>query len=225
MGEEEKLHGVPGDSDNRATVEGQQLAPADTGFGQLWDKRLSVVIEADTGPEGVMTLWRERLHLLWPDAGELYRSPRGIREGELVGLDLGVGPAKLSTGALVTQWSPTSFTLAPPQGHMFAGFNRFETEDVEPGSVRASVWIRIRASDPLYELGLLFGGHRFEERFWAQMLWNLAAEFGQRPKVRLRRRLIGRRRKWRNAGNIRHNAGIRTSLRRLRRLVGEGEPG
>jgi hypothetical protein len=63
----------------------------------------------------------------------------------------------------------------------------------------------------------MLGGHRIEEMFWAEMLWNLAARFNQRPAVRLRRRRLDRRRQWRRAGNIRHNASIRTTLRRMRR--------
>lgn len=100
---------------------------------------------------------------------------------------------------------------------MFAGWNRFSTADT-PDGTRASVTIEMRASDPLYEVGLVLGGHRAEELFWAEMLWNLAARFEQRPKVRLMRRRLDRKRNWRHTGNIRQNAFIRTMVRRTGRL-------
>ena len=36
----------------------------------------------------------------------------------------------------------------------------------------------MRASDPIYELGLALGGHRQEDRFWQHTLTQLAAHFG-----------------------------------------------
>lgn len=50
---------------------------------------------------------------------------------------------------------------------------------------------------------------------WAEMLRNVAAHYGERPPVRLRRRLRDRNRRWGRLGNLRHNALIRTSLQRL----------
>ena len=60
-------------------------------------------------------------------------------------------------------------------------------------------------------------GHRVEEMFWAEMLWNLAARFGQRPRVRLLRRRLDRRRQWREVGvgaQILRDLGV-TSIRNL----------
>lgn len=100
---------------------------------------------------------------------------------------------------------------------MFAGWNRFSTSDEAEGT-RAAITIEMRASDPLYEIGLMLGGHRAEERFWAQMLWNLAARFDQRPKVRLQRQRLDKRRKWSHTRNIWRNALVRTMVRRAGRI-------
>ena len=215
---DEALGSPAGGSDNEANVAGRTPAPPPVGFGQLWQKRLQLTIFGPAADE-LMRYWKANLHDLWPAAGELYKPHRGIHEGDLLGIDLGMGPARLSTGVVVIESTDTAFTLMSPEGHMFAGTNRFAAEPADGGAA-ASVTIEMRAYDPLYELGLLFGGHRAEERFWAEMLWNLAARFDQRPRVRLRRHRLDRRRKWRHASNIRKNALVRTTVRRLGRKIG-----
>jgi hypothetical protein len=216
--EAEGLPAPPGNEDNAATVEGRQVAPPSTGFGQLWRKELSLTFEAALSGEELMEYWKRHLDDLWPERGAVYRTGRRVRSGDLIGIDVVTGPMKLSTGGVILDSGPRGFTVMAPQGHMFSGWTRFHTEDSPQGN-RAGVVMELRASDPLYEMGLMFGGHRVEERFWAEMLWNLAERFEQRPKVRLIRRRLDHRRQWRRAGNIRHNASIRTTFRRLRRLV------
>ena len=215
---QEPLPAPPGNDDNQANVEGRAVAPPAAGFGQLWRKDLSLTLRGP-GAEELMRYWKTHLHSLWPDAGEIYKPHRGISEGDLLGIDLGVGPVKLATGVVVIESAETAFTLLSPEGHMFAGWTRFSTCDVAQGT-RAAITIELRASDPLYEIGLVVGGHRAEERFWAQMLWNLAARFDQRPKVHLTRRRLDSRRQWGHARNIWRNAFIRTMVRRTGRLFG-----
>jgi hypothetical protein len=212
----------PGNDDNEANVGGRHVAPPAAGFGQLWRKELSLTIANGPGAVDLMSYWKQHLHQIWPQTGDLYLPHRGISEGDLLGIDLGVGPVKLSTGVVVIESNDTAFTLLSPEGHMFAGWNRFSTSDIVEGT-RAAVTIEMRASDPLYELGLSFGGHRAEERFWAEMLWNLAERFGQRPKVRLTRRRLDKNRQWKAAGNIWQNAFIRTMIRRTCRVLGVGK--
>jgi len=215
------LPAPPGDGDNTASVEGRSTAPPSEGFGQLWRKEITATLRGGpTAPE-LMAFWKDHLPELWPDAGELYRSRPEITRGDLLGIDLGVGPVKLATGVVVIESTDTSFTVLSPEGHMFAGWNRFTTEDTPDGTL-AGVTIEMRASDPFYEVGLLFGGHRAEERFWAEMLWALGERFGQRPEVNVRRRLLDPHRRWRKASNIRQNAFLRASARRLLRVLGLG---
>jgi hypothetical protein len=215
------LPSPPGNADNTANVAGRRPAPPDTGFGQLWRKELFLTFTNGPAAPELMTYWKRHLHDLWPDSGDLYRDEHRLQEGDLLGIDLGVGPVKLATGVVVAESTDTSLTLLSPEGHLFAGWNEFSTRDTPEGTV-ASVIVELRASDPFYELGLLFGGHRAEEQFWAEMLWNLADRFRERPKVRLIRRRLDRRRQWRYAGNIRHNALMRTTIRRLARGLGIG---
>ena len=216
------LEAPPGNDDNEATVAGRTVAPPFRGFGQLWRKELSLTLANAPGAVDLMRHWKRHLHELWPRAGDLYVPHRGILEGDLLGIDLGVGPVKLSTGVVVIESTDTVFTLLSPEGHMFAGWNRFSTTDTPEGT-RAAVTIEMRASDPIYEFGLVFGGHRAEERFWAEMLWNLAETSGERPKVRLIRRRLDKRRQWNHAGNVWRNALVRTMVRRTGRLFGVGK--
>ena len=80
-------------------------------------------------------------------------------------LDLAMGGGvKGSTGVFVLCADQESFTLMTPQGHMFAGWITFSAELAGLDTiVRAHVLMR--ANDPLYELGMTFGGHRKEDRF------------------------------------------------------------
>ena len=76
----------------------------------------------------------------------------------------------------------------------------------------------MRASDPLYEAGLTLGGHRKEDRFWADTLTAVAARFGHAAEVETEVVCVDRRRQWRRWGNLRHSAAIRARprLRRAR---------
>jgi hypothetical protein len=70
----------------------------------------------------------------------------------------------------------------------------------------------MRASDPLYEMGMTLGGHRQEDRHWAHTLRSLAAAFGVEGEVTTEMVCVDRRRQWGKAGNVRHNAGIRSGM-------------
>jgi hypothetical protein len=168
-----------------------------------------------------MAYWKEHLHELWPRAGRLYRKRSDVATGELLGIDLGAGPATLSTGVIVIDSTDTAFTVLAPEGHMLAGWNRFSTFQTESGT-EASITVEFRASDPLYELALLLGGHMFEDRFWTQMLLNLSERFDSNGLIRKGRVKLDSRRQWRRAANVRQNAFLLTLGRRLGRLVGLG---
>ena len=145
----------------------------------------------------------------------MYTGHGPIKKGDVVGIDVGLGPLKLATGVVVPESDAHSFTLMAPEGHAFAGVNTMFAVDDGDGFTRARVSIVIRASDPLYELGLLWGGHRQEEQFWAHHLRNLAGEFGQTPPVRLIRRRLDRHGQWKNAKNVRTDAVLRSLVRRI----------
>lgn len=206
--------------ENRKNVVGKRLSPSDHGFGQLWRKEISVVLQGQSSPEVVMSELRRHLGALWPSTGRLFVPLRSPHPGDILGVDVHLGPVQLATGIAVTEVTPTTMVVVPPEGHIFAGSNRFVATEAGDGT-RVAVQITVRASDPIFELALMLGGHRREEMFWAELLRNLAAHFGEpRASVHLHRELVNRRRKWRNAANVRHNAVLRSWLRKLRTLGG-----
>ena len=76
--------------------------------------------------------------------------------------------------------------------------------------------VLLRANDPLYELAMPLLLNRREDRFWQQTLTNLAVHLGvAAPVVTTSAVCVDRRRQWRHAGNVWHNAGIRSALHAL----------
>jgi hypothetical protein len=74
----------------------------------------------------------------------------------------------------------------------------------------------MRANDPLYELGMMFGGHRKEDRFWAGTLTALGTHLGiPAPTVETRSTCVDSQRQWRHATNVWHNAMLRSMLQTL----------
>lgn len=122
----------------------------------------------------------------------------------------------LATGILVLYADEESFTFMTPDGHAFAGWITLRA-DVEDGVTVARITALLRASDPLYELGMPFGGHRMEDVTWQKTLAALAERAGvSGASVRRRRVCLDRRRQWRRAGNLRQNSALHTLSYRLR---------
>src|SRR5438067_1292058 len=78
--------------------------------------------------------------------------------------------------AIEEEINDESFTLMTPQGHVFAGWITFSAYE-EGDSVVAQAQLLIRANDPVYEMGLRFGGHKKEDDFWKRTLKSLAEYF------------------------------------------------
>lgn len=113
-----------------------------------------------------------------------------------------------------------------PQGHLFAGWIPFSAEP-ERGATVLQAQVLMRADDPLYELGMTFGGHAKEDRFWAENLTAVATRLGTAgATVEAQSVCVDRRRQWRRAGNVWQNPMVRsvaqTALGPLRRRASEG---
>ena len=92
---------------------------------------------------------------------------------------------------------------------MFAGWITFSAFEDE-GDTVAQAQVLMRASDPLYELGLTFGGHRAEDLFWEHTMRSLAAHFGIEGQPETQVVCLDRRRQWSRARNVFDNAAIRS---------------
>lgn len=192
-------------------VEGRKSAQPDDGFGKLWHKRFRVRLTgAQATPAAVIRTWREHFGTFWPEGHRFYRPLTGLQPGEIALIDLGM-PAgtRLSTGVVVQDVSATSFSFATAPGHTFAARITFSA-NAEAGATVAQAEMWLRASDPLYEIGLPLGGDRRDDQFWITTLRNLAAHFGVSATPEMEKACLDPRRKWRNATNIVDNAYLRT---------------
>ena len=204
---------MPEEAVNR-NVAGRRLTSPIQGFGRMWQKTYRVRFgDIETPPAEVISTWKEHFPEFWPKGNRFYAPLTGIAPGEVAVLNLSMpGKLKLSTGVMVMYADDESFTFMTPQGHMFSGWITFSAF-TEGSETVAQAQILIRASDPLYELGLTMGGHDAEDRFWEATLTNVAARFGvldASPETNYL--LVDRKRQWRMAKNVWHNAGVRSGF-------------
>lgn len=204
---------VPADAIN-LNVSGKRLAGPLQGFGKLWQKTYRIRFEgADPTPQDVVATWKKEFGTFWPPSARFYAPFSEIAPGE-VGLINNDAPGRqvLSTGVMVIYADDESFTFMTPEGHVFAAWITFSAEREAGGATVAQVQAIIRASDPLFEVMLMMGGHEQENRHWETTLANLAARFGATGTPTTEQICVDSRRQWRHAGNIRHNSAIRSGL-------------
>jgi hypothetical protein len=196
-------------------VTGKRVTSPVQGFGKLWQKTYKVVMTgSDISPTDLISVWKSEFGSFWPKGSSFYGgSLTGIHPGDVALLNVALaGPMQLSTGILVLYADEESFTFMTPEGHMFAAWITFSAAEVG-GRTVAQVQVLLRAGDPIYEVGMAFGGHRKEDNFWKATLEALAARVGATPtQVELSATCLDKRRQWSNARNIKHNAAIRSGI-------------
>jgi hypothetical protein len=200
-------------SDGHINVTGRRPTAPMNGFGRMWQKTYRTAVGGvELAPEKVIAAWKQHFSEFWPAGNRFFAPLAGIAPGEVAALDLSMpGGLKLSTGVLVLFADEESFTLMTPEGHMFAGWITFSSF-VEDGATFAQAQVLMRASDPLYELGMTFGGHRQEDAHWVHTLTSLAAHFGASAAVDVQSICVDRKRQWSRAANVWKNAGIRSGV-------------
>src|SRR5919201_3674794 len=178
-------------------VHGRRLTSPIQGFGKMWQKTYQVRLPAEhASAVDVIAVWKQRFPDFWPEGNRFYAPLTGIEPGEVALLNMTLpGKMKLSTGVMVLYADEESFTLMTPQGHMFAGWITFSATEVEHETV-AQAQVLMRASDPIFELGLAMGGHRQEDRFWQSTLTALAAHFDHEAEVDTVVICVDKRRQW-----------------------------
>jgi hypothetical protein len=194
-------------------VEGRRLTSPIQGFGKMWQKTYQVRIPAErVSSTELIATWKQRFPDFWPEGNRFYGPLTGIEPGDVALLNMSLpGKMKLSTGVMVLYADEESFTLMTPQGHMFAGWITFSATEQEAETV-AQAQVLMRASDPIFELGLALGGHRQEDRFWAQTLTALAAHFDEEAEVDSQVVCVDRKRQWSRWRNVWHSSAIRSTL-------------
>jgi len=204
--EVEQRDGVRG-----TNVAGRRLTGPVQGFGKMWQKTYRMNVGSQIEPEAAIAVWRQHFPEFWPKGNRFAGALTGINPGDVALLDLAIGGGvKLSTGVFVLYADNESFTLMTPQGHMFAGWITFSAgREGDDTIVQAQVLMR--ANDPIYELGLTFGGHRKEDKFWVATLTSLGQRLGvPDPVVETHSTCVDSKRQWRHARNIWHNSAVRS---------------
>ena len=193
-------------------VTGRRLAGPVQGFGKMWQKTYRVSLPSEqVSASKLISTWKQHFPDFWPKGNSFYAPLTGIEPGEVALLNMTLpGRMKLSTGVMVLYADEESFTLMTPQGHMFAGWITFSATE-RAGATVAQAQVLMRASDPIFELGLTLGGHRQEDKFWAQTLTAVAAHFGQTVEVDTQVVCVDKRRQWSRWGNIWHSSAIRST--------------
>src|SRR5947208_601325 len=194
-------------------VDGRQGLSPLQGFGQMWQKTYRVHLEGiNVQPTEVIRTWKENFPKFWPKGNNFYAPLTGIAPGEVALLNLSMaGGMALSTGVLVLYADDESFTLMTPQGHIFAGWITFSAHE-EDNTIVTQAQVLMRANDPLYELGMRFGGHKQEDVFWQYTLKSLAAYFNRDEQVEMQITCVDTKMQWSYAKNIWHNAAMRTAM-------------
>jgi hypothetical protein len=195
-------------------VAGKRLAGPVQGFGKMWQKTYQVAFPREkVHATELIATWKQRFPDFWPEGNRFYAPLTGIEPGEvaLIGMTL-PGRMKLSTGVMVLYADDESFTLMTPQGHMFAGWITFSATERDDQTV-AQAQVLMRASDPVFELGLTLGGHRQEDKFWNHTLSSLAAYLGY-PDAEVDTAVVcvDKRRQWSRWTNVWHSSAIRSTV-------------
>ena len=197
----------------------------------MWQKTYQARLPRDqVSPTELIETWKRRFPEFWPEGNRFYAPLTGIEPGEVALLNVTLpGRMKLSTGVMVLYADEESFTLMTPQGHMFAGWITFSATERD-GETVAQAQVLMRASDPIFELGLTLGGHGQEDRFWNHTLKQVTGAFGQ-PDAPVDTQVVcvDKRRQWSRWGNVWHSSAIRSSIymvgapvRGVRRLTRRG---
>jgi hypothetical protein len=190
-------------------VEGKRLAGPIQGFGKMWQKTYQVRLPRErVSPTDLIATWKQRFPEFWPEGNAFYGPLTGIAPGEVALLNMTLpGKMKLSTGVMVLYADEESFTLMTPQGHMFAGWITFSATERGEETV-AQAQVLMRASDPIFELGLMLGGHAQEDQFWNTTLTRLAQHFHVDAEVDTVVVCVDRKRQWSRWTNVAQSAAI-----------------
>jgi hypothetical protein len=205
-----EVTGAPAEAPN--LVAGRRLVGPLQGFGKMWQKTYRIRLDGNkVKPVELIKVWKQEFRTFWPQGNQFYAPLTGIAPGEVALISLAAGPMKLSTGVMVLYADDESFTLMTPQGHMLAGWITFSSYKEGEHCV-AQAQVLMRAQDPLSEIGLIMGGHSSENRFWSNTLRALGKRFGEEVEPEMQVTCVDPRRRWSQAKNVWHNAGIRSGL-------------
>ena len=193
-------------------VDGRRAVGPVAGFGQLWQKTYRLAIDkSDIKPADAIRALKENFPSFRPPYNRFYPSAAGITPGEIVLIDSSTPGGPVSTGVMVLYADDVSFTFITPQGHPESGWVTFSAFE-EGGRTVVQVQGLARAGDPLYEAAFRLAGSKMQIKIWTYLLESLAMHLGVEPRVEVKAEVLDGRVHWSQAGNMWHNAQVRTLL-------------
>ena len=194
-------------------VTGRRVTGPEQGFGRLWQRTYTCPI-GDVRPRRSEAIaeWRAHFGEFWPGRQPVLRRVEGINPGDVAPIAVAAGGGlKLTTGVLVLYADDESFSFMTPEGHMFAGMITFSAHENAGGTV-----LQTQVLDPAQRPALR-AGHGRDEADGGPLLGRHHAQPRQRLgavgcNVDVTSIVVDRKRLWRNARNIRYNAGVRSVL-------------
>lgn len=193
-------------------VQGRALSGAMQGFGPLWQKTYRIRLDgAEVTPQELIKTWKAEYPSFWPDNANMYSAMSRLEPGDVGVINASQSGLKLSTGVYVMYSDEVSFAFAVPQGHMLSGWITFSAHD-DDGVTVAQIQPYFRPSDPIYDIAFSLYFDRKEDEIWHHTLGAIARRFGTSGTVEQEAVKIDEKRQWRYAGNIRYNAGIRSTI-------------
>ncbi|TAL18649.1 hypothetical protein EPN96_00645 [bacterium] len=159
-------------------VLGRNMQLPVNGYGNLMQKRYSLrLCKEGLALEEVATALRTRIGEFWPEGNLINFRETGITPGAVGTIRLTMpGKAPLATGVRVVHAGPSSFTFAPLEGHMAAGFINFSAFE-EDGCQVIRICSLARTGDPVFDAGFRLFGHTYQEKFWKDTLTRAASAF------------------------------------------------
>lgn len=209
-----QVEGLPTEALN-LNVDGRRLSGAVQGFGPLWQKTYwTRLTGADPSPSEVIDVWKRDYSSFWPDNAHLHRALARLEPGDVAVINADQSGLRLSTGVMVMYVDDESFAFALPEGHMFSGWITFSAH-ADGDTTVAQVQPFFRTSDPIYDVMFSLWFDRKEDQIWHHTLRSLAAVFDVDAIVQQSATCIDSTRQWRQARNIRYNAGVRSALHQV----------
>ncbi len=204
-----KVSEVPAGAVN-LNVEGRAVVGPLQGFGPLWQKTYQArLLGGHVSPQELTRYWKDHFGELQPRENRFYAPRLGVQPGGIVLMNASAQGLPVNSGLLILYSDDESFTFMTPEGCPEAGWIMCSAYE-DDGATVAQVRTQGRSNDPVFEIGFRLFGARQQERIWTHALTQLAAHYGVSSTPTVERVCLDPRFQWARAGNIRHNATIRS---------------
>jgi len=193
-------------------VNGRRIAGPLQGFGQLWEKTYTAVLnDIKLSPHELIEILKTNFTRFQPLSNRFYPGPAGIKPGEIVLINADTPGGLIVTGVMVLYASETGFTFITPEGHPESGWVTFRADE-NKGEITIQIQGLARASDPLYEVAFRLAGSKLQQGIWTHVLQSLLRYVGSKSQIEVAPVCLDKNLQWSKFFNIFANAQVLTIL-------------